>query len=159
LLCDFHVPELAPDARQAFAEGLVDESMLDLQWLEEELFQRAGESLKSFRQRNAPIDAVAECSRWLCFRDEDEDLEPWQDPDDIDTEERPDDAWACRRKDLPDLPFPTPYIAPPKVAETNLPLRQRQENKNAVANERSQPSMLDHQLSRQHHQLFQDAVN
>jgi hypothetical protein len=119
LLCDFHVPELAPVARQAFAEGLVDENVLDLQWLEEELFQCRGKSLEYFRERNAPIDAIAECSVWLCFRDENEGLQPWQGPDDIDTEDRPDDALGLPPEELPDIPAPTPYIAPPKIGRND----------------------------------------
>jgi hypothetical protein len=119
LICDFHAPELAPEARQAFAGGLVDESILDLQWLEEELFQRGGKSLEHFRERNAPIDAIAECSCWLCFRDENEDGGPWDDDEDMDREDRPDGAFGPPPEGLPDIPAPTPYIAPPKIGRND----------------------------------------
>jgi hypothetical protein len=113
VLCDFHAPELVPEARQAFAEGLVDESVLDLTWFERELSARRG--LEDFRERNAPINAVAECSMWLCFRDENKDLVAWDDDEDMDHEEWPDDIIDLPPADLADIPKPTPYIAPPKV--------------------------------------------
>jgi uncharacterized protein YchJ len=70
LLCDFHVPELASEARQAFEEGLVDEGVLTWEWLEKELREREMEDLRDFEERFAPIDAVNESSMWLCFREE-----------------------------------------------------------------------------------------
>ena len=115
LICDFHAPELAPEARQAFAEELVDESVLDLHWLEESLFQRGGKSLEYFRECNAPIDAVNECSAWLCFRDENEDLPLWDDNEAIDTEARQDDALGWTPGEPPYRPPAVPYVAPLKV--------------------------------------------
>ena len=119
LICDFHLPELAPEARQAFAEGLVDETILDLAWFEEALSRRDEEDLQDFRKRNTPIDAVAECSMWLCFRDENEELGPWDDDEDIDLEERPDDAYGLPPEDLRDIPKLTPYLAAPKVGRND----------------------------------------
>ncbi len=119
VLCDFHVPELAPEARQAFAEGLVDESVLDLAWLEESLSLRDETSLDHFRERNAHIDAIAECSRWICFCDENEDAGPWDDDEDIDAEDRSDDALGLAPEELPDIPAPKPYIAPPKIGRND----------------------------------------
>ena len=54
LVCDFHLPELAPEARQAFAEGLVDETVLDLDYLEEALSERGEESLASSADGTSP---------------------------------------------------------------------------------------------------------
>jgi len=108
-VCDLHTPELAPEARQAFTEELVDESVLDVDWLEECLFERGEQCFAEFQERNAPIDAVAECSCWLCFRDENEDAGPWDD----------DQEWDASSILLPDKyeagPPPIPYVAPPKV--------------------------------------------
>ena len=115
LVCDSHAPELAPEARQAFAERLVDESVLDLTWFEKELSSQDEQRLEDFHERNAPINAVDQCSCWLCFRDENEDLGPWDDDEDLDQEESPDDVIDLPPADLADLARPTPYIAPPKV--------------------------------------------
>ena len=114
LVTDFHAPELAPEARQAFAAGLVDESILDVTWFDKELSSRT-ECDVDFRERNAPIDAVAECSLWLCFRDDNEDLDLGEDDADKD-----DEAWADEVMNLPPpdrqeyIP-PQPYLAPPKT--------------------------------------------
>ena len=57
--------------------------------------------------------------RLACFRDENEGRQPWQYPDDIDTEDRPDDALGLLPDELDDIPTPTPYIAPPKVGRND----------------------------------------
>ena len=114
LVCDFHAPELAPEARQAFADGLVDESVLDVTWFEKELSAR-GECLEDFRERNAPIDAVAECSGWLCFRNDDENGETWDDEDDMDPEDWRDDIIDLPPPEIPEYTPPQPYIAPLKT--------------------------------------------
>ncbi len=113
-VCYFHVPGLAPEARQVFAEHLVDESVLHVSDLERELSEPGEEMLACFRERNAPIDAVAECACWLCFRDETADAAPW-DGLDVDDADLPDDAVGWLPDDLAELPKPIPYIAPPKV--------------------------------------------
>jgi hypothetical protein len=124
-ICAFHAPELADEARQAFAEGWVDEDVIRLDHLETDLAQPPDGSPDGFRARNQPIDAVAECSCWLCFRDGDEDDGPGDD------EDRDDDADSCEADGTPcyagaanDAPpfgtyrepeAPQPYIAPPEV--------------------------------------------
>ena len=115
LICDFQVTELAADARQAFEEGLVDESVLDVTYFDEELSDPSQTWLEDFRERNAPIDAVAECSRWLCFWDENEDHGPWEDDEDIGPEDRPDDDVDLPMDGLSNLPQAVPYVAPHKV--------------------------------------------
>ena len=118
LVCDFHAPELAAEARQAFADGLVDETVLDVTWFDKELSSR-NECDVDFRERNGPIDAVNECSIWLCFRDDHEDLGPWDDDEDSDQEESPDDIIDLPPPDLPEYIPPQPYIAPPKVGRND----------------------------------------
>ena len=78
-VCDFQAPELLPQARQSFAEELVDESIIGLDDVQHILlktghhsYHNGDQRLEIFRDRNAPIDAVAECSSWLCFREEDD---------------------------------------------------------------------------------------
>jgi len=111
-ICDFPAPELADEARQAFAQGLVDETIIHLDNLESDLAQPEDLSPNGFRARQAPIDAVAECSCWLCFRNED-DLGPWDDEEDIDAEDLPDDV--IDRSPYQPPPKPVPVRAPPKV--------------------------------------------
>jgi Protein of unknown function (DUF1186)/SEC-C motif len=115
LICDFQVPELAAEARQAFDEGLVDESFLDVTYFDETLSDPSQSWLEDFRHRNAPIDAVAECSMWLCCRDDNEDLDPWEDAEEIDPEDCSDDALGLLPDEVPNLPKPVPYVAPHKV--------------------------------------------
>jgi hypothetical protein len=115
LVCDFNIPELAPEARQAFAEGLVDETVLDLDWFEEAMAECGEQSAEHFRSRNEPIDAVNECSMWLCFRDESDDFGAVDDDDDIDRDEIPDDAFGPPSDYHVDMTPPVPYRAPPKV--------------------------------------------
>jgi hypothetical protein len=85
---DFDGLELLPEVRRAFAEDLVDEGVIGLEDVDPEgprgpkRFPRpSGEQLfRSFLERNAPIDAVAECARWLCFRDDRDANEGWNRP-------------------------------------------------------------------------------
>lgn len=113
---DFNAPELLPQARQAFADGLVDESVIGLQDIDPDApresrgFPRpSSEQLfQWFRGRNAPINAVEECSGWLCFGDDGE--TGWNDDEDFDDENDDHEDFG----DVIDLP-PQPYIAPPKV--------------------------------------------
>ena len=119
-VCDFHILELAPEARQAFAEGLVDESILDLSDLEQEMAGDGQENLDYFRERNAPIDAVDQCAQWLCFSDEEDDFKPWNDavpveaPEEDLLDEVDDDAFAH------EIAYgKQPCIAPPKVGRND----------------------------------------
>ncbi len=120
---DFNALELLPEVRRAFVEELVDESIIGLDDIDPaEMHEQREypppspeERFRWFCERNAPIDAVAECSSWLCFDDEEEeDLEPWEEDILIDSE-------VCRASDPAEdydyrapLP-PQPYIAPPKI--------------------------------------------
>ena len=117
LVCDYHVLELAPPARQAFAEKRVDESVLDLKCFEEDLAKAPAEWLADFGERNAPIDAASQCSCWICFRDDDSDNEPWDD------EAEAEDALAAPISDqlAQKIAFgEAPYVAPPKVGRNEL---------------------------------------
>ena len=82
--------------------------------VEEALSGRDEDHLQDFRERNTPIDAVAECPRWLCFHDENEELGPWDGEEDTDREELPDDAYALPRRAQ-------------GGPQRSVPLRQRQE--------------------------------
>jgi hypothetical protein len=113
-ICDFHVPELVDEARQAFTQGLVDDTIIHLGNLEADLSQPEDLTLDGFRARNAPIDAITECSAWLCFRDPNEDAGPWEEEDDIDPADLPDDACGLSPGELPEFPKPLPYLAPSK---------------------------------------------
>ncbi|HEX5219351.1 MAG TPA: DUF1186 domain-containing protein [Verrucomicrobiae bacterium] len=115
VVCDFEARELLPEARLVLGEQLADESIIGPESLDElespavgHLPLPAGEThSKLFMERNAPIDAIAECSAWLCFRDKDAGFDPWGE----------DDAPDLRLDDpgnVFDLP-PEPYIAPPKI--------------------------------------------
>ena len=46
----------------------------------------AEQRLGWFKERNAPIDAINECSAWICFGDEDEDSELPEEEEDLDWE-------------------------------------------------------------------------
>jgi hypothetical protein len=120
-LCDFHAPELLPQARECFAAELVDESIISLEDVEGALLQTGpycystGEKrIQAFRERNAPIDAVAECSEWTCFHEDEEnygDFPPEEDEDDLDE----DSEQFARVMAFGDKP----YIAPPKVGRND----------------------------------------
>ncbi len=116
-VCDYHAPELLPEIRTAFEETLVDEGVIGLDDAKGSLLQKGHHSflngerrLARFCERNAPIDAVAECSTWLCFRDDarEEDTGPIGD-------------WEGA-KDEPGAVIATgerPYLAPPKVGRND----------------------------------------
>ncbi len=113
-VCDFKATELAPEARQAFAEQLVDETVLDVAWLEQELSAPGEQGFASFCEHNAPIDAISECSMWCCFQDEADDAGLLEEND-----EDCDDPFPL----LPDEPKadapPMPFIAPPKMGRND----------------------------------------
>ena len=123
LVCDFHAPELAQEARRAFAEELVAESVIDLEGFEQELRTHSG-GFEELRERCTPIDAVSECSGWVCFRDEEAEAAEWDDADETDDEfiepafDYAPPEFAVPSKPIEEYvtpPQPTPYIAPPKV--------------------------------------------
>src|SRR2546422_667256 len=65
---DLPAPELLDEVRQAYAEGLVDESVADLEGIERDL----AASKPSCRERHTLItDAIGEMEHWACFHPED----------------------------------------------------------------------------------------
>ncbi len=119
-ILDFGAIELLPQARRAFEEDLVDQTMVGPESLKE---LESPETMKHplppgvtpfilFSQRNHPIDAVAECAGWLAFRDEDPHLISWEqaraEDDRLTGESDGEFATAIASGDKP-------YIAPPKV--------------------------------------------
>ena len=115
-ICDFPAPELAAEARQAFAEGLVDEQVLDLPLVEESLAKPDDAARRAFRECNAPIDAVAQCSGWLCFRDEEEGQAALSEAED----ENQSDATDTAPSPAPTAWRPKPYNTPLKVGRNDL---------------------------------------
>jgi hypothetical protein len=124
-ICDYQVPELAAEARQAFADKLVDEEIFRRSDLEKGLGNADRWAQESFRERNDPIIAANECAMWVCFRDEREDVDPWEDEAEDAaaeslSEEEP--TWAGAALDVPSQeppPKPVPYVAPPKVGRND----------------------------------------
>ena len=125
-IADLNAQELIPAAHQAFAEGLVDESIIGLDDLEPIVSPRPGmftppspeKRFATFLKRNKPIDAVKECSEWICFRDE-ESQDPYWKGLDVDRDSRPDHELILPPLDLPPYVAPTPYIAPPKIGRND----------------------------------------
>jgi hypothetical protein len=118
-VCDFNAPELMPEVRQVFAEELVDESMIGLEDAEESMsgaspnkFANSASRYETLLERNAPIDAVAECSTWLCFRDEEEDDALLEDEDVFDEADADRFAHEIAYGEKP-------FIAPPKVGRND----------------------------------------
>ncbi len=124
---DFNALELLPEARQAFAENLVDESIIGLEEIDPTVQKDSSgyvppspEKLYEwFCERNTPIDAVAECSGWPCFGDEDEDPGPWPEEDEPAAKDLPAPALDLARGEPYDIPAPTPYVAPPKIGRND----------------------------------------
>lgn len=119
---DFDAHELHPDVRRAFAEGLVDEDVISPDDFEvgvspaPPLFPlpQSDQRFRSLLARNAPIDAVAECSNWLCFRDKADEAASWNDLE-VEADGLPDDAFGLALDELPYIPAPKPYVAPPRT--------------------------------------------
>ena len=117
----FNALELLPEVRQAFAEGLVDETIIGLGDIDSSEPRQprsyphpsAEERLRWFKERNAPIDAINECSAWICFQDENEDSELPEEEERFDWEARSDDTSALYESPL--YTPPQPYIAPPRI--------------------------------------------
>lgn len=115
---DFNAPELLPEVRQAFAEDLVDRSMVspaDVDPLVVRTSRKFPPPSKEQRyqwlcERNSPIDAVSICSGWYCFSDDIENDDGWDSSDDenFPTVDRP-------PNEPPAAFIPKPYVAPPKV--------------------------------------------
>ena len=67
-VADLPAPELLEEVRQAYAEGLVDESVADLEGIERDMAAPKA----SHRQRSPLItDAIGDMERWACFHPED----------------------------------------------------------------------------------------
>jgi hypothetical protein len=99
-VADLPAPELLEEVRQAYAEGLVDESVADLKGIERD--STAPESWR--RERSTLItDAIGEMEHWACFHPE---------------ESRP-RRLAEVRAAVPPIPFPPPV---PASYETPKPL-------------------------------------
>ena len=69
-VCDFKAVELIPEARQAFAECLVDEYIIRENSLDEVLEEPPTPAHAQLSERFEPIDVVDECSSWECFQPE-----------------------------------------------------------------------------------------
>jgi hypothetical protein len=119
----FNASELLPEVRQAFAENLVDESVIALQDVEPAQKHRPRnypvptdeEQFRWFTESNQPIDAITSCSAWLCFDDE---PAPEQDEDpDWDTLD-PDPGYLPEDEPAVWVP-PQPYVAPPKTGRND----------------------------------------
>jgi hypothetical protein len=122
---DFNALELLPQVRRAFAEGLVDEGFIGLEDIdpdvpgEPEGYSRPSpeELFRWFCERNAPIDAVAECSTWLCFGDETAGDDGWEDLEDY--EDSPEEIAESLMEEPFYQPPSMPYIAPVKVGRND----------------------------------------
>jgi hypothetical protein len=123
----FNAVELLPEVRQAFADTLVDETVINLEDIEPtpEYKQRGypvltrEERFRQFTEHNQPIDAIAACSAWLCFDDGETELPSGPEDEDSD--------WGTLEPDPRGLPEdeterwepPQPYIAPPKIGRND----------------------------------------
>ncbi|MBX3733652.1 MAG: DUF1186 domain-containing protein [Verrucomicrobiae bacterium] len=122
-VCDLNLCELLPEVRQAYAAAIVDEDVVgSLRDVEGELGAaaprvwdtRTGEQrVRAFTERHGPIDAVAGCSIWLCFRDDDEESAGWS------TEEPRDDQPGFSPPPVRPLPDPVPFRAPYAVGRND----------------------------------------
>ncbi len=123
----FNALELLPEVRQAYADSLVDETVIGLSDIDPSEpraprsypLPSAEQRLAWFMERNAPIDAINECSVWVCFKDENEDPELLDVEEHIDLEARSDDtSLQPVYEPVPYAP-PQPYIAPPKIGRND----------------------------------------
>jgi hypothetical protein len=123
----FNALELLPEVRQAYAEGLVDETILGLDDIDPSeprqpwSFPRpsAEESFRCFKERNAPIDAINECSAWICFRDEGEESDLPDEEEETDWGDGTDDTFAPQVYEPKAYTPPKPYVAPPKIGRND----------------------------------------
>lgn len=126
---EFNATELLPEVRRAFAEELVDECVVGLKDVDPALKGKSlgylpaspEEQYSWFCARNAPIDAVNECSTWLCFRGEEDETDDWDDWDDsLDMDKDTSLYFGGTPLDTPSWQPPgLPYIAPPKVGRND----------------------------------------
>jgi len=67
-VADLPAPELLEEVRQAYAEGLIDESVADLEGIERDLA-----APKPLHREGRPLitDAISEMEHWACFHPED----------------------------------------------------------------------------------------
>ncbi|MCU0788557.1 MAG: DUF1186 domain-containing protein [Verrucomicrobia bacterium] len=123
-ILDFGAAELLPEARRAFDEDLVDPSIVGAESLNELDSPKTRKyplpegvtKFSLFCGRNAPIDVVAECSGWLCFRDEEPHFTSW-------AREMAEDELLMGQSDEDFAQRiasgEKPYIAPPKVGRND----------------------------------------
>jgi hypothetical protein len=125
-VCNFEAHELVPEARHAFAGNLVSEDYIGLEDLDAVVpeserilpMPQCERSFSLFCEDKDPIDAVIECSGWLCFRDEEAEARYWNSLE-VDKEDLPDDAIGIFPDEMDEDPGPVPYIAPPKVGRND----------------------------------------
>jgi len=120
-IMDLDIRELLPEVRQAFAGGWVEEGIVgSLQDVESNLgagpprspYQRPAEQrVADFKESHGPIDAIDQCSIWICFQDDDDDFVPQPDQDFEDTPPAFGNPTA--------LPVPMPYLASPKIGRND----------------------------------------
>ncbi|HOW67800.1 MAG TPA: DUF1186 domain-containing protein [Candidatus Paceibacterota bacterium] len=129
---DFDALELLPEVRQAYADKLVDEGVIGLEDIDPAVPRKPRgytpptreEEYRWFCERNIPIDAIAECSSWFCYIDENEVVKPLDDAD-HDNKDRPDVTFDLPPAEIPAIPSlpaytpPKPYIAPLKMGRND----------------------------------------
>jgi Protein of unknown function (DUF1186)/SEC-C motif len=106
-VADLPAPELLEEVRQAYAEGLVDESVADLKSIEQDL---AAPKPRHREGRSLITDAISEMEHWACFH--------------------PEDSWSKKQPEIetpkslqptPAPPPPSEYVAPqPLVREPKI---------------------------------------
>jgi hypothetical protein len=119
----FNARELLPEVRQAFAAGLVDETIIGLDDIDPSQPRRrrsyprpsAEDRLRYFTETNAPVNAISECSAWLCFQDDTKDSDLLDEDDSNDRAAASDDPFYEAAPYTPRQP----YIAPPKIGRND----------------------------------------
>lgn len=107
-------PELIPELRRAYEEGLVDPMFSSLEGFEEEARIPFDEKEQWEREKQTLVnDAVSEMQWWASFHKDDE--APWPEIDDIEVE--PETVLPALRNNDPEEYYPTPPAIP--VVRTN----------------------------------------
>jgi hypothetical protein len=124
-VADFNALELLPEVRRAYAEDLADESLIGLDDIDPEQVREPDgykrpspeQQYNWFCERHPPIDTVAECAGWICFREEPNETDDWDAPEDDwdSTEEIVNGLLGTPTYELPLAPF----VAPPKVGRND----------------------------------------